>query len=97
MITIEVYNLSEKGEILTKKECLFSEFNAEKFDALSNYINKAVKKFTPAFVFCINLEEQAAIQVLHDIVIGVDLPLFRLSDGSYYFRSWNLVFFVYEV
>lgn len=96
MIKIELYNLSEKGEILSKKEYLFSEFNAEKFDALSSYINKAVKKITPAFVFTLNLEEQAAIQVLSNIVNGRNEPLYQLSDGSYYFRCWNLVFNIYE-
>lgn len=96
MIKIEIYKLSEKGEILSKQEYLFHEFNEYKFDALSSYINKAVKKITPAFVFCVNLEEQAAIHVLHDIIVGVDLPLFRLSDGSYYFRCYNLVFIVNE-
>ena len=96
MIKIEVYNLSEKGEILTKKDFLFTEFNPEKFDALSSYINKVVKKITPAFVFCLNLEKQAAIQVLRNIVNGRDETLYQLSDGSYYFRCGNLVFYIYE-
>lgn len=96
MIKIEIYKLSEKGEILSKKEYLSTEFNEYKFDDLSLYVNKTYKQINPAFVFCFDLKIQDTIQVLRGILEGQVYPDYQLSDGSYYFRCGNLLFFVDE-
>lgn len=96
MIKIEIYELAQEGGVLSLKEYAFREFDTNKFEELSSYIVKVGRKFTPRFVFCLDIEVQEAIQVLRNIINGYDDGLYRLSDGTHYFRSGNLIFNIYE-
>lgn len=95
-MNVQIIKLNKKGEILAGKYFLFDKFDSDKFDVLSTYVDKHYKRITPAFVFCLDLEKQEAIQVLRNLVNGQAQPLYCVSNGVYYFRSGNLVFFVDE-
>lgn len=97
MINIQILVVNKKGEILADKIFSFDKFDPDKFEALSTYVTKKYKKIVPAFVFCLDIELQDAIQVLRNLVNGQPQPLYRLyqiREDLYYFRSGNIVFSV---
>lgn len=91
---IQIFNLNKKGEVLDGKFFSFDKFDHDKFEVLSAYIDKCYKPIIPAFVFCLDLEKQDAIQVLRDILNGQPHPLYLIREDLYYFRSGNIVFSV---
>lgn len=94
MLNIQILKVNKKGEVLDGKIFSFDKFDHDKFDTLSMYVKNLYKKIFPAFVFCIDLELQDAIQVLRGLVNGQPQLLYKIGEDQYYFRSGNLVFFV---
>ena len=90
-MNIQILRVNKKGEILEGKIFSFDKFDHGKFEVLSTYIRENYKKINPAFVFSLDLKLQDAIQVLRGVVEGYVYPDYQLTDGSYYFRSGNLV------
>lgn len=94
MLNIQILKVNKKGEVLDGKIFSFDKFDRDKFDTLSMYVKKLYKKIFPAFVFCVDLELQDAIQVLYHLVNGQPQPLYQIREDNYYFRSGNIVFSV---